>query len=118
VLTNSEPDRITALTEELAATILPIRHRNARFSGDPSLLAGKYRGPGRGGSELVIEVTQTPEGLTFAFDAAVPAPLPWVEGWTFRRGDALLMFRRPGTAGPATELRFDTGGGHIILKRQ
>jgi hypothetical protein len=41
-----------------------------------------------------------------------------VETWTFRRGSSLLTFRRSTTRGPATELRFDTGGDHFILKRQ
>jgi hypothetical protein len=38
--------------------------------------------------------------------------------WTFRQKQALLTFRRSASGGPATELRFDRGGGHFILKRQ
>ena len=67
---------------------------------------------------MVIDVTPTPEGTAFSFDGAAAAPLPWVEDWTFRRGSSLLIFRRSTDGGPATELRFDTGGGHFILKRQ
>ena len=70
---------------------------------------------------MVIEVTQTPQGIAFAFDGAAAAPLPWVEGLTFRQTtspSALLMFRPSTTGRPATELRYDRGGGHFILKRQ
>jgi CubicO group peptidase (beta-lactamase class C family) len=116
VLTNSEPDEMTTVTESMAAEILPPPPPAGPFKGDTSLLAGTYRGPGRG-KDMVVEVTTTPEGLAFAFDGAAAAAAPWVADWTFRRGDALLVFRRAG-GGPATELRFDTGGGHFILKRQ
>jgi len=57
-------------------------------------------------------------GIAFTFDGAAAGPLPWVEGWTFRRDQSLLTFRRSANSGPATELRFDRGGGHFILKRQ
>jgi CubicO group peptidase (beta-lactamase class C family) len=117
VLTNSEPDTITVVTEDLAAAVLPVPRPAGPFTGDASLLAGKYRGPGRG-TDKVIEVTQTPQGIAFSFDGAAAGPLPWVESWTFRRGDSLLTFRRSSTSGPATELRFDTAGDHFILKRQ
>lgn len=119
VLTNSEPDDTTAIADNLAAAVVappPVRP----FTGDASLLVGKYMGPGRG-KEMVIEVTQTPQGIAFAFNGAAAAPLPWVEGWTFRQNQALLTFR-PSTLGEpqgrATELRYDRGGGYFILKRQ
>ena len=51
-------------------------------------------------------------------DTTAAGPLPWVEGWTFRQNQALLIFRQGARGGPATELRFDRGGGHFILKRQ
>ena len=117
VLTNSEPDEMTAVTERLAAAVLPAPRPAGPFTGDASLLVGSYKGPGRG-KDMVIEVTQTPQGIAFSFDGAVAGPLPWVETWTFRRGSSLLTFRRSTTSGPATELRFDTGGDHFILKRQ
>jgi D-alanyl-D-alanine carboxypeptidase len=117
VLTNSEPDEITAVTERLAAAVLPAPRPAGPFTGDASLLVGSYKGPGRG-KDMVIEVTQTPQGIAFSFDGIAAAPLPWVETWTFRRGSSLMTFRRSTTSGPATELRFDTGGDHFILKRQ
>jgi CubicO group peptidase (beta-lactamase class C family) len=117
VLTNSEPDNITVVTEDLAAAVLPPPRSAGPFKGDASLLAGKYKGPRRG-TDMVIDVTQTPEGLGFSFDGAAAVPLPWVESSTFRRGNSLLIFRRSGSNGPATELRLDTAGDHFILKRQ
>jgi hypothetical protein len=117
VLTNSEPDELTAVTERLAAAVLPAPRPAGPFKGDASLLVGKYKGPGRG-TDMVIEVTQTPQGIAFSFDGATPVPLPWIESWTFRRNSSLLTFRRSAKSGPATELRFDTGGDHFTLKRQ
>lgn len=117
VLTNSEPDNITVVTEDLAAAVLPPPHPARPFKGDASLLSGKYKGPARG-TEMVIDVAHTPEGMAFSFDGAAAVPLPWVESWTFRRNSSLLTFRRSKTTGPATELRFDTGGDYFILKRQ
>ena len=40
-----------------------------------------------------------------------------VPGQTSAPG-ALLTFRRSTNRGPATELQYDRGGGHFILKRQ
>ena len=117
VLTNSEPDSIAVVTDDLAAAVLPVPSPAGPFAGDASLLVGTYRGPGRG-KDMVIDVTQTPQGITFSFDGAAPNALPWVEGWTFRRNSSLLTFRRSGNTGPARELRFDTAGDHFILKRQ
>jgi hypothetical protein len=67
---------------------------------------------------MVIEVSPTTDGLAVAIDGGPAAPAAWLEEWTFRRGDALVILRRSGAGGPATELRFDTAGGHFILKRQ
>jgi CubicO group peptidase (beta-lactamase class C family) len=118
VLTNSEPDEITMVANRLVASVLPVAARpSGPFTGDVASLVGTYKGLGPGG-EMIVEVTQTPTGPAFSIRGAAPAPLPWVEGWTFRRDDALLTFRRSGNSGPATELRFDTGGDHLILKRQ
>jgi Beta-lactamase len=114
LLTNSEPDDTTAVADNLAAAMLPPPPVRP-FTGDASMLVGTYTGPGRG-KEMVIEVTQTPQGIAFAIDGAAAGPLTWVEGWTFRRNQALLTFRPSG--GPATELRFDRGGDYLILKRQ
>jgi hypothetical protein len=87
VLTNNEPDTIAVVTEDLAAAVLPVPRPAGPFPGDASLFVGKYQGPGRG-TDMVIDVTQTPQGIEFAFDGTAAAPLPY------------------------------TGGGHFILKRQ
>jgi CubicO group peptidase (beta-lactamase class C family) len=117
VLTNSEPDDIATVSDDLAAAVLPEPRPAGPFTGDASPLVGTYRGPGRG-KEMVIEVTQTPQGIGFTIDGAATESLPWVEAWTFRQNQALLTFRRATNSGPATELRYDRGGGHFILKRQ
>ena len=117
VLTNSEPDNIAVVADNLGAAVLPVPRPTAPFTGDPSLLAGTYKGLGRG-RDMVIDVTETPQGIAFGFDGAAASLLPWVEGWTFRQNTSVLIFRRSGNSGPATELRYDRGGGHFILKRQ
>jgi D-alanyl-D-alanine carboxypeptidase len=117
VLTNSEPDEITAVAEGLAAAVLPVPRPASPFTGDASLLVGKYKGLGHGG-DIVVEVTQTQQGIAFSVKGAPAAALPWVEGWTFRQDSSILTFRRSANSGPATELRYDTGGDHFILKRQ
>ncbi|HEX7238845.1 MAG TPA: serine hydrolase domain-containing protein [Longimicrobiaceae bacterium] len=108
-----------AVAGELAAEVLPwTRPTPARFTGDPAPLVGKYQGPSRG-RDMVVEVTQTPQGLAFSANGSPARVLPWVEGLTFRQGNALLTFRRAsGGSGPATELRFDAGSGYYILRRQ
>jgi hypothetical protein len=104
------------VADNLAALVLPPPPVRP-FTGDASLLVGTYKGPGRG-KEMVVEVTQTPQGIAFTIAGTPAGPLPWVEGWTFRQNQALLTFRRNARGGPATELRYDRGGGHFILKRQ
>jgi hypothetical protein len=108
-----------AVGGELAAEILPWTRPNfGPFTGDASILVGKYQGPSRG-RDMVVEVTQTPDGPAFSANGAPPRPLPWVEGLTFRQGNTFLSFHRAnGGSGPVTELRFDAGGGYYILKRQ
>jgi CubicO group peptidase (beta-lactamase class C family) len=117
VLTNSEPDEITMVTERLAAAVLPVPGPAGPFPGEAQELVGTYKGLGPGG-EAVVEVTQPAAGIAFSIRGAAAAPLPWVEGWTFRRNSSLLTFRRSADVGPATELWFDTGGDHFVLKRQ
>ena len=123
VLTNSEPDEVTAVVEGLAATVLPAPRDAGPFTGDASLLVGTYKGLGQVG-DLIVEVTQTPQGIAFsvsgapANSGAAARPLSWVEGLAFRHRGLLLTFRRGARGGPAVELRFDTGGDHFILKRQ
>jgi CubicO group peptidase (beta-lactamase class C family) len=108
-----------AVAVELSAEVVPgTRPAAARFTGDPAPLLGKYQGPSRG-RDMVVEVTQTPQGVAFSVNGSPPRVLPWVEGLTFRGGTSLLTFRRPaGSAGPAMELRFDAGSGYYILSRR
>ena len=117
ILTNSEPDNTTAIAEALTAAVLPPDRAAPTFTGDASPLIGTYSGL-RGSSEMVIVVTATPQGLAASIDGAAAIPLTWIEGWTFRTREPHLTFRRGGNSGPASELRFDTGGDHLILKRQ
>ncbi len=116
VLTNSEPDDVTAVADNLAAAVLPPPAVRP-FTGDPSPLIGTYKGPGRG-RDLVVEVTKTSQGIAFSVDGGADESPAWVEGWTFRQNQSLLTFRRNGNGGPAVELRFDRGGAYLILKRQ
>jgi CubicO group peptidase (beta-lactamase class C family) len=116
VLTNSEPDAITAATEDIAASVLPPKPRvAAQFPGDASRLVGKYKGLAHGGDMLVV-VTQSPQGVTFSIRGQPAETLSWVEGLTFQKRELLLTFRADAAGGRATELRFDTGGDHFILK--
>jgi D-alanyl-D-alanine carboxypeptidase len=116
ILTNSEPDAITMTAEGIAAAVLPPPRTAGQFTGDPSPLVGQYKGPGHG-SDMVVVVTQGPQGVTFSIQGEPAEALPWSEGWTFRKRDALLSFRAGTTPDQAGELRFDTGGDHFILKR-
>jgi CubicO group peptidase (beta-lactamase class C family) len=107
-----------AVGGELAAELLPwTRTTPKQFAGDGTPLVGRYAGPSRG-REMTVEVTQTPQGIAFSLNGAPARPIPWVDAWTFRQGNSFLMFRRTGSTGPATELRYDTGGGHYVLKRK
>ena len=115
VLTNSEPDAITVATEGIAAAVLPPPRAAGQFTGDPSPLVGKYKGPAHGG-DMVVVVTQGPQGVMFSINGQPAETLPWIESWTFRRRDELLSFRAGPTSDRAAELRFDTGGDHFILK--
>jgi len=116
VLTNSEPDAVTAAAEGIAAAVLPLPRAAGQFTGDPSPLVGKYKGPEHGGEMIVVE-TQAAQGVTFSINGQPAETLPWIESWTFRKRDALLSFRAGPTSDRAAELRFDTGGDHFILRR-
>lgn len=117
VLTNSEPDNTTAIAEALSAAVLPTAPAAAAFAGDTSPLLGTYVGR-RGSREMLIGITESTGGLAASIDGGEATPLTWIEGLTFRTRATQLTFRRSGDSGPAAELRFDTGGDHIILKRQ
>jgi hypothetical protein len=68
-------------------------------------------------ADTIIQIGSTTKQFTVE-GRPTGGPLAWVEKWTFRRNDLLLTFRRSGNSGPATELPFETGGDHFILKRQ
>lgn len=108
-----------AVASELAAEVLPRpRPAVARFTGDGAPLVGKYKGPSRG-RDMVVDVTQTPQGVAISVNGSPARVLSWVEGLTFRQGNTFLTFRRANDdGGPATELRYDAGSGYYILKRQ
>ena len=108
-----------ALAGELAAEVIPwTRPTFKQYTGDPALIVGKYQGPSRG-RDMVIEVTQTPNGVAFSANGSPPRSISWIEGLTFRQGIAIMTFRRAnGDTGPVTELRFDSPGGYYILKKQ
>jgi len=75
-------------------------------------------GPARGRA-LTVSVTVGENGLAVAANGGQPAPLSWVEGWTFQRGPTqMIMFKRDGGTGPATVLHVDGGGSHFVLRRQ
>jgi CubicO group peptidase (beta-lactamase class C family) len=115
VLANSEPDTIAV--EDLAAALLPVPRPAGQFTGEASVLVGTYEGLGPNG-DLVVEITHTTQGIVFSSVGPWSGSLTWIEGWTFRRNSALVIFRRSTNTGLATELVFDTGGDHIVLKRK
>lgn len=117
VLTNSEPDAITVATEGIAAAVLPPARAVAQFTGDASRLVGRYRGLDNGG-DMIVVVTQGPDGPLFSIGGQPAESLPWLEekGTVFRKRDMMLSFRSNGNE-PALELHFDTGGDHLVLKR-
>ncbi len=106
-----------AIANELVDVILPRPPVTTRpFEGDPAPLVGTYTGPARG-RPLTVTVTATANGLTIGPEGGNPAPLVWVEGWTFRLGGQIVTFERAGAAGPATVVRMDSGGGLYVLER-
>jgi CubicO group peptidase (beta-lactamase class C family) len=120
VLTNSVGGLNPAnVATELGAEVLPWQGPTFKeFAGDAAPLLGTYRGPSRG-RDMVVEVTHTPQGLAFSVNGSPPRPLPFLRDLTWQGGTALLEFRREGAEGPATELRFDGGGGaYYVLRRE
>jgi hypothetical protein len=68
---------------------------------------------------MVVEVTQTPQGLGFSMNGSPPRVIPSIEGLTFGRGLPRLIFRRAnGDSGPVTELRYSMPGAHLALRKQ
>ena len=87
------------------------------FTGDASPFVGTYTGPARG-RPMTMVVTQGAQGISVSPNGAPARGADWVDAWTFRVGDSFLTFKRASSAGPASELRFDGGGGLYVLKRQ
>ena len=108
-----------ALATELVDVLLPLeRPEIRRFTGDAAPLVGTYAGPARG-RELTVTVTLGGRGIAAAVGDDEPAPLSWIEDWTFRRGSTqLITFEREGSRGPATVLRLDGVGSHYVLRRK
>jgi CubicO group peptidase (beta-lactamase class C family) len=108
----------SALAGDMVDALLPrVPVATRPFTGATGPLVGTYTGPARG-RPITVTVTAGPNGLEAAPQGGRPAPLAWVEGWTFRMGPVqLLTFQRQGGAGPATVLRMDGGGSHYVLRR-
>jgi len=106
---------VTLLADEVLGWTIPPRHF---FTGDPAPLVGRYVGAGRG-EEMVIEVTQTENGIRFSIGGSPPRQIPWIEGLTFGRGLPRFIFRRAnGDSGPVAELRYSMPGAHMVLRKQ
>jgi CubicO group peptidase (beta-lactamase class C family) len=120
VLMNSNgPVSPAALASELAGAIIPpVRTQPRPYTEDAADLVGRYRGASRG-REMTVEVSRNDEGVLVAsINGAPPQPMPWIEGLKFGRPGATIMtFVRSGDSGPATVLRYDSGGGYYILRR-
>lgn len=122
VLINSNgPISPSALASELARAINPpvtAAGEPRLHTGDAADLIGRYTGPSRG-REMVLEVSRNAEGtLVTSVNGSPAQPIPWIAGWQFGRpGATLVTFERSGTTGPATLVRWDTGGGHYVLRR-
>ena len=97
--------------EKLAAELLPWQRPTvAAFTGDTAPLVGTYKGPGRG-RDMVIQVTQAPQGIAVSINGGTSRPVPWVEGMTFAMGDTFLTFR-------GGDLHLSGGSAYTVLKRQ
>lgn len=77
-------------------------------------LAGTYRGASRGG-EMTIVVGERAGEPTFRLGNDELEGARHTGALTWRQGDTRLSFVRDGNR--TTELRFDTGGGHFVLRR-
>lgn len=67
---------------------------------------------------MIVVVTKVAEGVAISVNGGAARPLSWEDGWKFRLGAVNLVFQRAGETGPATVLRYDTGGGHYVLRRK
>jgi len=112
VLMNSNPGADPGdVAGELAAALLPWQRPTvAPFTGDAAPLVGTYKGPGRG-RDMVVQVTQAPQGITVSINGGTRRPAPWVEGTTFRVGSNFLIFR-------GGDLHLSGSSAYTVLKRQ
>lgn len=119
VLMNSiGPFSAAALASEMAAEIIASARADERaFTGVPEPLIGRYAGPSRGG-RMTVEVSRAEQGgIEVAVNGGEARMPTWVDGWTFRADNVILEFERRGADSAASVLRFDTGGGHYVLRR-
>jgi CubicO group peptidase (beta-lactamase class C family) len=108
-----------ALATEMVDVLLPRpATERKRFTGDAAPLVGSYSGPARG-RPLTLTVTVSGTGLAVVAEGDRPAPLSWIDDWTFRRGATqIITFERAGSAGTATIMRVDDIGSHYVLRRK
>jgi CubicO group peptidase (beta-lactamase class C family) len=96
---------------ELAAALLPSEAPAAApFTGDAAPLVGTYKGPGRG-RDMVVQVTQAPQGIAVSVNGGSTRPVPWIEGMTFRLGSNILTFH-------GGDLHLSGSSAYTVLKRQ
>lgn len=96
---------------ELAAELLPWQRPTVvPFTGDAARLVGTYKGPGRG-RDIVVQVTQAPQGIAVSINGGSARPAPWVEDMTFRVGSTFLTFR-------GGDVHLSGGSAYSVLKRQ
>lgn len=120
VLINSNGNLSPAvIAAELGAAVLPWTPVTfAPFAGDAAALVGTYRGPARG-RELVVVVTETPEGPAFSINGAPARTFSWAGGLSFRAGGTEFLFRRAnGESGPIVELRVMGSASLSPLRRE
>ncbi|HSM61758.1 MAG TPA: serine hydrolase domain-containing protein [Longimicrobiales bacterium] len=87
------------------------------FEGNLDELVGTYEGPARG-RPLRMVVSRDGDALVFTRDGAPPGQAmrpTHVEGLAWEQGGTRLRFVREG--GRITQLRYDHGGGHYVLRR-
>lgn len=124
VLMNTSPTSLVpaGVGGALAAQVLPVpRPTFTYFTGDATELVGRYTHSIGGNQQLgTIEVTQTPQGLSFSIGGSQPQRLPWAGGLRFyaQENVTLTFHRANGDRGPVTELRRDDAGNLYILRKQ
>ena len=84
------------------------------YAGDLGPLGGVYAGPSRG-REMRLTVSAERGRLTLTVNDGEPFEPEHQEGLTWRRGGARITFVE--RDGRIDEVRYDTGGGHYVLKR-